>query len=108
MQHRIIKTSRPQLTGPPGRKWWRLRYWLEGSSKPDTKYLGPAEGSNAKALEDQSGEGSLNWNPARWEDLPTFYQVVNALADLEVKEFLGGELARSIGAKDLSDQRILT
>jgi hypothetical protein len=33
---------------------------------------------------------------------------VNALADLEVKEFLGGGLTRSIGAKDLSDQRILS
>ncbi len=56
----------------------------------------PAEGSNAKIQEDRVGDGPLAWNPARWEDLPTFYQVVNALADLEVKEFVSGRLTRSV------------
>lgn len=76
----------------------------------DSQYavITPAEGSNSVVHEDLVGEGSVNWNPARWEDLPTFYQVVNAFAELEVKEFLGGGLTRSTGAKDLSDQRILT
>ena len=45
----------------------------------------PAEGSNAKIQEDRVDDGSLAWNPARWEDLPTFYQVVNALADSRTK-----------------------
>jgi hypothetical protein len=53
-------------------------------------------------------DGSVNWNPARWEDLLTFNQVVIALAELEVKEYLGGGLIRSTGGKDLSAQRILT
>ena len=79
-----------------------------GTADVEYAVLTPAEGSNAKVHEDLAGEGSLNWNPARGEDLPTFYQVVNALADLEVKEFIGGGLTRSIGAKDLSDQRILS
>jgi hypothetical protein len=35
------------------------------------------------------------------------YNIINALADLEVMEYLGGSLTRSIGAKDISDQRIL-
>ena len=76
----------------------------------DTQYavITPAEGSNAVVQEDLVGDGLVSWNPARWEDLPTFYQVVNALADLEVKEYLGGGLIRSVGGKDLSDQRILT
>lgn len=68
----------------------------------------PAEGSNAKIQEDRVDDGSLAWNPARWEDSPMFYQVVNALADLEVKEFVSGGLTRSVGGKDLSDQRILS
>ena len=67
----------------------------------------PAEGSNAQIKEDLVGIGSLKWNSARWEDLPTFYQAVNAFAELEVKEFVAGSLTRSVGAKDLSDQRIL-
>ena len=75
----------------------------------DSQYavITPAEGSNARVLEDLVGDGTLKWNPARWEDLPTFYQVVNGLAELEVKEYLGASLTRSIGGKDLSDQRIL-
>ncbi|MCH8910310.1 MAG: acetoacetate decarboxylase family protein [Chloroflexi bacterium] len=79
-----------------------------GTSDIEYAVITPAEGSNAKVLEDRVGNGSLNWNPARWEDLPTFYQVVNALADLEVKEFVSGGLTRSVGGKDLSDQRILS
>ncbi len=75
----------------------------------DTQYavMTPAEGSNAQIKEDLVGVGSLKWNSSRWEDLPTFYQAVNSFAELEVKEFVAGSLTRSVGAKDLSDQRIL-
>ncbi|MCZ6538280.1 MAG: acetoacetate decarboxylase family protein, partial [Chloroflexi bacterium] len=79
-----------------------------GTSDIEYAVITPAEGSNAVIHEDLVGDGSLKWNSARWEDLPTFYQVVNALADLEVKEFVSGGLTRSIGGKDLSDQRILS
>lgn len=76
----------------------------------DTQYavMTPAEGSNSVVHENLIGDGSLNWHHARWEDLPTFYQVVNAFAELEVKEYVGGSLTRSVGAKDLSDQRIIS
>ncbi|MCZ6635451.1 MAG: hypothetical protein O7G87_18785, partial [bacterium] len=67
----------------------------------------PAKGGNRKLVESWKGDGELKWNRARWEDLPTQYNVVNALADLEVVEYLGGSLTRTIGGKDLSDQRIL-
>lgn len=79
-----------------------------GTADVEYAVITPAEGSNAVVQEDLVGDGSLKWNPARWEDLPTFYQVVNALADLEVKEFISGGLTRSVGGKDLGDQRILT
>lgn len=78
-----------------------------GSADVEYAVMTPA-GSNATVHEDLVGSGSLQWNPARWEDLPTFYQAVNALAELEVKQFLGSSLTRSVGAKDLSDQRVLT
>jgi hypothetical protein len=35
------------------------------------------------------------------------YNIVNALADLEIVEYLGGSFTRTVGGKDLSDQRIL-
>jgi hypothetical protein len=49
----------------------------------------------------------VTWNRARWEDLPTQYNIVNGIADLEVVEFLAATLTKTIGGKDLSDQRIL-
>jgi hypothetical protein len=59
--------------------------------------------------------GTLAELPARWPSmdemgdwrLPTFYNVVNGLDELEVVEYLGGTFSRSIGGKNLSDQRIL-
>lgn len=76
---------------------------------PDIEYavITPAETPNRKVVEKLSGGGSVKWHHARWEDLPTFYTVVNAFAELEVEEFLGGSIVRTVGGKDLSDQRIL-
>ena len=67
----------------------------------------PAAGGHRKVEEHLIGDGRVTWNRARWEDLPTMYNIVNALADLEVVKYLGGSLTRTIGGKDLSDQRIL-
>ena len=44
---------------------------------------------------------------ARWEDMPTQYYIVNAIADLEVSEFVGSSMTKTVGGKDRSDQRIL-
>ncbi len=77
--------------------------------KADVEYavLTPSTGSNARVLERWSGHGTVKWNRARWEDLPTQYNIVNGIADLEVKEWLGASVTRTVGGKDLSDQRIL-
>lgn len=53
------------------------------------------------------GQGELCFHRARWEDMPTQYQIVNGLADLEIREYLGSTIVATVGAKDLSDQRIL-
>lgn len=76
---------------------------------PDVEYavLTPAEGSNAKVQERWVGDGTVEFHRARWEDMPTQYNIVNALADLDVVEWRGGSVTRSIGGKDLRDQRIL-
>ena len=76
---------------------------------PDVAYpvITPAAGGHRKVIKELVGKGTITWTRARWEDLPTQYNVVNAFADLEVLEILGGTLTRSVGGKDLSDQRIL-
>lgn len=76
---------------------------------PDAAYavLTPAATPHRQVTGTWTGQGELAFHPARWEDMPTQYQVVNGLADLEIREYLGATTVRTIGAKDLSDQRIL-
>ena len=76
---------------------------------PDVAYavLGPAEGGNSVTKELWQGEGTVAFHHARWEDLPTQYHIVNAFHALEIKEYRGATLAKSVGGRDLSDQRII-
>lgn len=69
--------------------------------------LTPAAAPNQTIQEWQLGTGEARWQPARWEDMPTQYNIVNRLAELEMREVRGASLVRTVGGKDLSDQRIL-
>jgi len=75
----------------------------------DTSYivLTPEATPNAKVQETWEGEGTVQFHKARWEDLPTQYSIVNTFHELEIKEYRGATITKSVGAKDLSDQRIL-
>jgi len=77
--------------------------------KADASYavITPAGGSTQRTLEMWRGKGSVTFHRARWEDMPTQYMVVNAFADLDIVEFRGATMTRSVGGKDLSDQRII-
>ena len=39
--------------------------------------------------------------------MPTQYNIVNTLYDLEIREYRGASVTKTAGHKDLSDQRIL-
>ena len=69
--------------------------------------LTPAANSNQRILEQHVGSGAVQFHRARWEDMPTQYNIVNAFADLEILEYRGASLTKTVGGKDLSDQRIL-
>jgi hypothetical protein len=69
--------------------------------------LTPEATPNAKVQETWEGEGTVQFHKARWEDLPTQYSIVNTFHELEIKEYRGATITKSVGAKDLSDQRIL-
>ena len=66
-----------------------------------------ADGLQVNLQEHWRGEGTVEFHKARWEDLPTQYNIVNAFHELEVKEWRGASIVKSVGGKDLSDQRIL-
>lgn len=55
----------------------------------------------------QRGIGSIEFIPSTWQQLPTMFHIVNALANLPVIEIRGASLAHTIGASALSDQRRL-
>ena len=67
----------------------------------------PATGGHRKVVEQFTGDGQIEWHRARWEDLPTQYNIINTFADLEIRKYVGGSVVRTVGAKDLSDQTIL-
>jgi hypothetical protein len=78
-----------------------------GTADVEYACLTPAENSNSVVKERWVGDGTVKFHYARWEDMPTQYNIVNTFHDLEIKEYRGASLAKSIGGKDLSDQRIL-
>ena len=78
-----------------------------GSADIAYPVLTPAANSNQRILEQRVGSGRIQFHQARWEDLPTQYNIVNAFAELEILEYRGASLTKTIGGKDISDQRIL-
>jgi len=77
--------------------------------KADVMYatLTPYGNSNQKVTEHWIGNGTVDFHHARWEDMPTQYNIVNAFHDLEILEYRGASVVKAIGGTDLSDQRIL-
>ena len=69
--------------------------------------LTPADTPHRRVLERHIGAGHLLFHRARWEDMPTQYNIVNAFAALDIREYRGASLTKTVGGKDLSDQRIL-
>ena len=53
------------------------------------------------------GEEEVAFHPARWEDLPTQYMIVNALHELTIKEYRGATIQHRIGSGDILGQRIV-
>jgi hypothetical protein len=76
---------------------------------PDASYavLTPADAPNRVVKERWKGEGTVQFHRATWEDLPTMFHIVNAFHDLEIIEYRGASVVKTVGGKDLSDQRIL-
>jgi hypothetical protein len=80
--------------------------------KADAAYATASAPSNydMKVLETWRGTGTVTFTRSRWEDLPTFSHISNALADLPVREYMGASMSRVMMAfNDLADdQRILS
>ena len=100
------QTDQGELTGTLHYKYVpRTGDW--GQADAAYAVLTPAESPNRVVKEMWRGDGTVEFHRARWEDLPTQFMVVNALQELEIEEYRGATIVRSVGGKDISDQRIL-
>lgn len=55
----------------------------------------------------EAGEAELSFTRSSFEQLPTMFHIVNALADLPVLEMRGGFTLRGLGKSDLREQRMV-
>lgn len=95
-----------ELTGTLHYKYMpRTGSW--GESDAAYAVLTPDRAPNRRVLEIWRGEGTVDWHESRWEDLPTQYNIINTFHSLEILEYRGATITKTIGGKDLSDQRIL-
>jgi Acetoacetate decarboxylase (ADC) len=67
----------------------------------------PAGGFDVTYDTFQCGRGEVRFLRSTWEQIPTMFHIINALAELPVLEGRGASFSRCRGAKDLSDQRVL-
>ena len=79
-----------------------------GTADVSYPVLTPAYTPNRRVLEQHVGDGRLQFHSATWEDMPTQYNIVNAFAGLQIREYRGASLTKTVGGKDISDQRILS
>jgi hypothetical protein len=77
--------------------------------KADAAYavLSQSSGSTTKITEAWRARGQHEFLESKWEQLPTLYRIVNALAALPMRERLDGLVSKSHGGKDFADQRRL-
>jgi hypothetical protein len=76
----------------------------------DAEYavLTPAKWPNMKLnMTMQAETASLNFNRGTWEQLPTLVHIINTLSELTLGECTQAIMTKTLGGKDLSDQRII-
>jgi hypothetical protein len=77
-----------------------------GHAEVEQMVISPS-GATVRTVSYRTGTPSLTFVPSTWEQLPTMFHIVNALAELPLIEMRDGWLAETRGASDLTDQREL-
>jgi len=67
----------------------------------------PPGASSQRVVRRQAAEGRVHFFEASWEQMPTQFHVVSALAALPIREWRDATITETLGGKDLSDQRRL-
>jgi hypothetical protein len=102
----VLPLSTPDVL--TGTLHWRYLPALDpADADVEQAVLTPAGGFEMRDDAFKCGKGSVRFVPSTWNQLPTMFHIVNALAELPVLEARGATFSRARGAKDLSDQRVL-
>jgi hypothetical protein len=78
-----------------------------GEAEVDYFTVTGPDGAVPEAKSASIGGGEFEFRHARWEDMPTQYPIVNALADLPLMAFGRATLVETLGGGDVSGQRRL-
>jgi hypothetical protein len=78
-----------------------------GQNDADYFTVTAPDGPPPRLVSFASGAGCFSFRPARWEDMPTQYRIVNALAELPLGDFAPATLCETFGGGDASGQRRL-
>ena len=78
-----------------------------GEPSVDEMVLSPSGNSPMRYSGFWRGAGSVEFVRSTWEQLPTTFHIVNALADLPILEVRGATVAETLGAKDLADTHVV-
>lgn len=108
----LTNTSPPAMPTPSetltGTLHWRYIPALDpAEADVEQAVLTPAGGFEMRYDAFKRGQGTVRFVRSTWEQLPTMFHIVNALADLPILEDRGATFTSTRGAKDLSDQRVL-
>ncbi|MXO70440.1 acetoacetate decarboxylase family protein [Alteraurantiacibacter buctensis] len=83
------------------------RTGLPGQADVDCLTRTAPDGPPATLVASEGGSGRFAFHPARWEDMPTQYRIVNGLAALPLHDFLPASRTHVSGGGDGSGQREL-
>jgi len=70
---------------------------VPGEADADYITLSTNKGNPATIEEMWVGDGNIEFHPAKWEDMPTMYHIVNALAAMPVKKIVGAVMVKNSG-----------
>ena len=112
-----VAAAEPSTRGTGGSETGRPRLYYKyiprtgAIGEADAAYatMTPAGANPVRVVESWSGRGAVRFRPARWEDLPTFAQVVNGLDGLKLGDAVDARMSRLVVSfNDIRDQRILS
>lgn len=77
--------------------------------EPDVEYVTytPPPELSRYLKEAWTGEGSVSFHESTWEDLPTLFNIVNALASLPILETRPSITLMTVGGIDYRSQQVL-